>query len=64
MEGLAMVYALQKLFHYLLGSHFKLFIDNFTLQYFVNKLALGEKICHWLLLFQKIDLEVIINLGK
>ena len=27
-EGLAMVYALQKFRHYLLGGHFKMFIDH------------------------------------
>ena len=27
-EGLAMVYALQKFRHYLLGSHFKMFTDH------------------------------------
>jgi hypothetical protein len=31
-EGLAMVYALQKLCHYLLGGHFKMFIDHSTLK--------------------------------
>ena len=35
-EGLAMVYALQKFRHYLLGSHFKRFIDHSALQYLVN----------------------------
>ena len=30
-EGLAMVYALQKFRHYLLGGHFKMFIDHSTL---------------------------------
>jgi hypothetical protein len=31
-EGLAMVYALQKFRHYLLGGHFKMFIDHFALK--------------------------------
>ena len=35
-EGLAMVYALQRFRHYLLGSHFKMFIDHSTLKYLVN----------------------------
>ena len=30
-EGLAMVYALHKFINYLLGSHFKLFIDHLSL---------------------------------
>ena len=40
-EGLEMVYALQKFRHYLLGRHFKMFIDNSSLQYLVNKPVLG-----------------------
>ena len=44
-EGLVMVYALQKFWHYLLGRHFKMFTDDSALQYLVNKLVLGGKIC-------------------
>jgi hypothetical protein len=40
-EGLAMVYALQKFRHYLLGQHFKMFTDHSTLKYLVNKPVLG-----------------------
>jgi hypothetical protein len=36
-----MVYSLQKFRHYLLGSHFKLYIDHSTLIYLVNKSVLG-----------------------
>jgi hypothetical protein len=36
-EGLAMIHALQKFRHYLLGSHFKYFIDHSALKYLVNK---------------------------
>ena len=50
-EGLAMVYALQKFIHYLLGSHFKMSTDHSALKYLVNKPMLGGKICRWLLLF-------------
>jgi hypothetical protein len=63
-EGLAMVYALQKFIHYLLGKHFKIFIDHSSLKYLVNKPVLGERICRWLLLFQEFDFEVIVKLGK
>ena len=51
-EGLAMVYVLQKFKHYLLGAHFKMFIDHSTLKYLVNKPMLGGNICRWVLLFQ------------
>ena len=61
-EGLAMVYALQKFRHYLLGSHFKMFIDHSTLKYLVSKPMLVGKICRWLLLFQEYDFEIIVKL--
>jgi hypothetical protein len=63
-EGLAMVYALQKFTHYLLGKHFKMFTDHSALKYIVNKPVLGGRNCRWLLLFQEFDFEVIVKLGK
>ena len=63
-EGLAMVYALQKFRHYLLGSHFKMFTDHSTLKYLVNKPVLGGKICRWLLLFQEYDFDIIVKPGR
>ena len=62
-EGLAMVYALQKFRHYLLGGHFKMFTDHSSLKYLVNKPVFKGKICHWLLLFQEFDFEIIVKLG-
>ena len=59
-----MVYALQKFRHYLLGAHFKMFIDHSTLKHLVNKPMLGGKICRWLLLFQEYDFEIIVKPGK
>ena len=50
-EGLAMVYALQKFRHYVLGSHFKMFTYHSALKYLVNKPVLGGRICRWLILF-------------
>jgi hypothetical protein len=63
-EGLAMVYALQKFRHYLLGSHFKMYTDHSALKYLVNKPVLGGRICRWLLLFQEYDFEVVVKPGK
>ena len=62
-EGLAMVYALQKFKHYLLGGHFKMFTDHFALQYLVNKPVLGGRICRWFLLFQEFDFEIVVKPG-
>lgn len=58
-----MVYALQKFQHYLLGVHFKMYIDHSTQKYLVNKPMLRGKTCRWLLLFQEYDFEVIVKLG-
>jgi hypothetical protein len=63
-EGLAMVYALQKFHHCLLGGHFKMFTDHSTLKYLVKKPVLGERIFIWLLLFQEYDFEIIVKLGR
>ena len=41
-EGLAMVYALQKFKHYLLGAPFKMFTYHSALKYLVNKPVLGK----------------------
>jgi len=62
-EGLAMVYALQKFRHYLLGGHFKMYTNHSVLKYMVNKPVLGGRICRWLLLFQEYDFEVIMKAG-
>ena len=58
-----MVYALQKVRHYLLGGHFKMFMDHYALKYLVNKPVLRGKICRWLLLFLKFDFEIILKMG-
>jgi hypothetical protein len=51
-EGLAMIYALHKFRHYLLGSHFELFTDHSALKCLVNRPILQGRICRRLLLFQ------------
>jgi hypothetical protein len=63
-EGLAMVYALQKFHHHLLGGHFNMFIDHSALKYLVNKPMLGGRICRWLLLFQEYDFEIVVKPGR
>ena len=59
-----MVYALQKFKHYLLGKHFKMFTNHYSLKYLVNKPVLGGRICRWLLLIQEFYFEVIVKEGK
>jgi hypothetical protein len=57
-EGLAMVYALQKFRHYLLGKHFKMFTDHSSLRYLVNKPVLGGRICRWYFCFRSLTLKL------
>jgi hypothetical protein len=64
MEGLEMVYSLQKFKHYLLGSHLKMYTNHYALRYLLNKLVFGRRICRWLLLFQEYDFEVIMKPRK
>jgi len=63
-EVLVMVYSLQKFIHFLLGSHFKMYIDHSALKYQVKKKMLGGRICRWLLLFQEYEFKVIVKPGK
>jgi hypothetical protein len=63
-EAMAMVYALQKFRHYLLGKHFKMFTIHYSLKYLVNKPVLGGRIYRWILLFQEFDFEVIVKPRK
>jgi hypothetical protein len=63
-EGLAMVYVLKKFRHYLLGGHFKMFIEHSTLKYLVNKIVLGGRICICLMLFQEYFFEIVVKQGR
>ena len=59
-----MVYALQKIRHYLLGGHFKMYTNHLALKYLVKNPVLGGKICRWLLLFQEFYFEFIAKPGQ
>jgi hypothetical protein len=63
-EDLAMLYALHKSRHYLLGKHFKMFTDHSALKYLVKNSVLGGRICRWTLLFQEFYFEVIVKPKK
>jgi hypothetical protein len=59
-----MVYVFNKFRYYLLGGHFKMFIDHYALKYLFNKPMLGGRICRWLLLLQKYDFEIMVKPGR
>jgi hypothetical protein len=58
-EALAMVYALHKLKHYLLGNWFVFYVDHMALVYFVNKTQVFSQITKWLLLFLEYNFKII-----
>jgi hypothetical protein len=63
-EALSMTFALKTLCHYLLANPFIFFTDHQALKFLVNKLVHQGKIFRWLLLFQEIEFNIIIQLGK
>jgi hypothetical protein len=50
-EALAMVYALHKFRHYLLGNQFVFYVDHMAFVYLVRRPQVFGKIAWWLLLF-------------
>ena len=63
-EALAMVYAVNKFCHYLLGNKFIFYVDHFALQYLVNKPQVSGRLARWLLLFLEFEFKVIYKPGK
>ena len=50
--------------HYLLANPFIFYTDHKYLKYLVNKPLHHGRICHWLLLFQEFEFEVVVRPGK
>ena len=63
-EALAMVYAVNKFCHYLLGNRFIFYVDHLALQYLVNKPQVSGRQAWWLLLFLEFDFKVLYKPGK
>ena len=59
-EALGMVFSLQKYRHYLLSNPFTFYTEHQSLKYLVNKPLHHGRICHWLLLFQEFEFEVVV----
>lgn len=62
-EALAMVYAVKKFRHYLLGNKFVFYVDHMALLYLVNKPQVFGRIARWLLLFLEFDFTVVYEAG-
>jgi len=58
-EALAMVYALHKFKHSLLGNQFVFSVDHMDLVYLVNRPQVFGKIVKWLLVFLEYDFQII-----
>jgi hypothetical protein len=56
-EALAMVYALEKFKHYLLGKQFKMFTYHSALKYLVNKPVLGGEFVDGYCCFRNLTLK-------
>jgi len=63
-EALAMVYALHKFRHYLLGNKFTFYVDHMALVYLVNKPQVFGRLTKWLLLFLEYDFKIVYKPGK
>jgi hypothetical protein len=62
-KTLAMVFALHKFRHYLLGNKFVFYVNHMALVYLVNKPHVSRKITRWLLLFLEYDFIVVYKLS-
>ncbi len=63
-ETLAMVYALHKFRHYLLGNRFVFYVDHMALMYLINKPQVSSIITKWLLLLLECDFKIVYKLGR
>jgi hypothetical protein len=61
-EVLAVVYALHKFRHYLLGNMFTFYVDHMALVYLVNKPHIFGKLIKWILLFLEYDFKIILKM--
>ncbi len=63
-EALAMVFALHKFRHYLLGNKFVFYVDHMALVYLANKPQVSRRITTWLLLFLEYDFTIVYKPSK
>ena len=57
-ELLAVVYALENFWPYILGSKIVIYTDHTTLKYFFSKKETKPRLIRWVLLLQDFDLEI------
>jgi hypothetical protein len=62
-EALAMVFALHKFKHDLLGNKFVFYLDHMALVHLMNKPQVSSCIARWLFLFFEYEFIVVYKLG-
>lgn len=63
-EGLAMIYAVKKFWHYLLANTFIFYVDHQALLYLVNKPCNTGGIVRWFIILLEFDFTVCVRPGK
>ena len=57
-ELLAVVYALEKFWPYIMGSKIIIYTDHLALKYLLSKKEAKPRLIRWVLLLQEFDLEI------
>jgi len=55
---LAVIFAFDKFYSYLIGSKILIYIDHATLKYLLSKKDAKARLIRWILLIQEFDLEI------
>lgn len=63
-EMLAVIYALNKFRHYIIGYKIYVHTDHTTIRYLMNKPSITGRLARWLLLMQEFDITVVDKPGK
>ena len=63
-EFLAVVYALNKFWHYIIGYPIYVHTNHATIKYLMNKPAITGRLARWLLLLQEFDITIVDKPGK
>ena len=63
-ELLAVVYALNKFWHYITGYSIFVHTDHAKIKYLMNKPAITGRLARWLLLLQEFDITIVDKLGR
>ena len=58
-EAVAMIYAVKKFRHYLLGNKFRFMVDHQSLSYLVNQPLITGRVARWIMILLEYDFEVV-----